>query len=193
MTPEEDRMGFTPEGWDELMKQSPVVNKDLSEQHPQFGKHDPYLAQTREMGFEDIMNEHEAGGRWRDYCNRRGMATQLENAASTSVPDCIFMCEGYIGFMEIKKLYGKYIYGPIYQGAYAQRASHHIHDWQHHYVVYEPDFFKVYTYKQIKGCPNVGRGNKVRYDVSNLKPVFQVEDDAKFDEFIKYLMKKAFD
>jgi hypothetical protein len=172
---------------------SNVTDKDLSDQHPQFGQHDPYLAQSQEMGFEDIMNEVEAGHRWASYAGRRGMYTRLENTAGASIPDAIYMAQGYMGWFEVKKLYNDaYIYGPPFQMAWAVRASHHIHDWQHHYVVYGGDTFKIYTVKQIRSCENTVRGNKVRYDIRYLIPVFQVSDDEEFGKFFEYLMKEAF-
>lgn len=170
-----------------------VINKDLAEQHPRYGQHDPYLAQSREMGFIEVMNEFEAGHRFGGWAKGYGEFTRLENSAGASIPDAIFLCQGYMGFMELKIRYGRYIYGPPFQMAYAVRASHHLNDWQHHYIVYEPDTFKVYTVKQIRGCPSEVRGNKVRYDISGLKPVFQVGDAGEFEKFIEYLMKQAFD
>ena len=193
MTPEEDRMGFTPEGWDELMKQSPVVNKDLSADHPQFRQHDPYTAQSQQDGWIEIMNEYEAGHRFKGWADGYGEFTRLENSAGASIPDAIYSCQGYMGFFELKIRYGRFIYGPPFQMAYAVRVSHHLHDWQHHYAVYEPDLFKIYTVRQIRSCPSEVRGRKVRYDVSQLKPVFQVEDAGRFKDFLDYLMKKAFD
>jgi len=169
-------------------------NKDRGPQHPKFESHDEYLAQSREMEFVEIMNEFEASHRWCGWAEMYGAITRLENAAGASIPDAIFMCQGYMGWMEIKIRYGRYIYGPPFQMAYAVRIGQHIHDWQHHYIVYdESDSFKVYTVKQIRSAPQVIRGNKVRYDISEVQPVFKVEDSRQFEKFVGYLLMCAFD
>ena len=116
--------------------------------HPSFCKEDPEPSSTGIEKWPEIMNEQEAGVRWKGWGDSNGIMTKIENAASTSVPDYIYMSGGLIMWMELKIRYNdRYIYGPPYQMAYAIRISHHINPWQHHYIVYREstNTFEVFT------------------------------------------------
>lgn len=164
----------------------------LSEQHPDHGKHSDYVQQKRNMGFVDIADEMEASNLWCGWGNMSGVMTRLENTAGASIPDIIFMSGGLMMWMEVKYQRGDFIYSPAYQLAYMVRVSNQLNDWQHHYVVYSTDRFKIYTGRQIKSAPSEVRGNKVRHDVSKLKPVFEVVNHADFEKYRDYLEKVHF-
>lgn len=143
----------------------------------------------------EIMNEQEAKARWCTWGNRTGIMTVVENAASTSLPDLCYMSGGLMMWMEAKYLYNhKYIYAPPYQSAYAKRISHHLNEWQHHYVVFDPagNHFKVFTAVQISKAPLEAVGNKLRYDLSTVVPIFYVSNQAEFDAYRDYLEEKHF-
>jgi hypothetical protein len=142
------------------------------------------------------MNEIEAGHKWMSWGNEHGVMTRLENTTAASVPDIIFMSGGLMMWMELKVLYnGRYIYSPIFQLAYATKISHHIHDWQHHYIVYDPEssVYRQYLPKQIKEAPGEPSGTKQwRTDLQTVAPKFAITNKEEFKQYLDELEKQAF-
>lgn len=143
------------------------------------------------------MNEREAQHVWTSYGNAHGHMTVLENIGGASVPDLLFIRNGMIMFMEMKKLYtAKYIYCGRYQWAYAIKIKSQIRTHQHHYVVADPKTnpptFRIYTVPQLNTLSPMSNGAKLCFTLSGLEPVFVVRNRDEFIDYLRFLDSQHF-
>ena len=142
------------------------------------------------------MNEHEAWANMKNYLNNFGMATRLENAAATSVPDVIFMCRNMIMFIELKVDYGGTVYTSPYQNAYGTQARHHIKAHQHWVAVWVDDGFHMFTFQRFKTMPSEAWHGKLKVQWEpiweKMPKKFHLTSFGSYEEWINTLYNLEF-
>lgn len=92
-----------------------------------------------------------------------GEGTRLENAASTSVPDVIFMADGFICFIEIKVDSNFTFSMPKYQFAYGVQIAPHVRR-QHHWVALWCDDLqglRMFTFDRARSMEQRVKNDKI--------------------------------
>ena len=94
-----------------------------------------------------------------------GVATRLENAASASVPDVVFMADGFICFIELKVDHNFMFEMPKYQFAYGVEIAPHIRRQYHWIALWCEDVqgMRMFTFDRARSMEQRAKNDKIHF------------------------------